>query len=231
MMSDDDRDIPTRIEELYRAELEIDPAPSAEIDAAWQRFSSALPVPMGAPPNSSGSYTAAHVGAALALGLAVGGFGGAVLTSTSAPPGAETEPFALVDAGVAEVESIEEARMETPPDAGHAAAVTTPRAPERAQEPWGADALAAERRLIDAARFALARGDAEAALRSLRTHRRRYPHGQLAEERDGIEVSALVHAGEVEEARSRAQTFARRYPSSLMLEAIQRAVASTRGAE
>lgn len=228
MMSDDDREISTRLEELYQAELEIDPAPSAEIERAWDRFSSSLPIDLGTPPGSTGSYTAAHVGAALALGLAVGGLGGVALTGTSAPRIVETAPIVVVDAGPAEIEPIiEEIRIEAPPDAGIEAPVFAPRSPERSHESLGVDALAAERRLIDAARFALARGDAEAALHSLRTHRRRHPQGRLAEERDGIEVSALIHAGENEEARARAQAFARRYPSSMMLEAVQRAAAST----
>lgn len=185
MMSDDDREIPTRLEELYRAELEIDPAPSAEIEQAWQKFSSSLPLPIGMPPGPSGGFTAAHVGAALALGLAVGGIGGVALTRTSAPRVVETAPIVVVDAGPAEIGPIEEIRIEVPLDAGVVA--IAPRALERVQEPLGVDALAAERRLIDAARFALARGNAEAALHSLRAHRRRHPQGRLAEERDGIE--------------------------------------------
>ena len=74
-------------------------------------------------------------------------------------------------------------------------------APSRVREigPTMGDArdrgLAAERKLVEMARTALGRGHTDLALAALRRHTRAYPNGQLAEERDGLLVLALVANG------------------------------------
>lgn len=83
--------------------------------------------------------------------------------------------------------------------------------------------LTAERRLIDAARAALARGAWDAALASVRTHATRYPRGALVEEREAARVQALAGAGRSDEANARAREFRDRFPDSLQRGAVQRA--------
>jgi hypothetical protein len=78
------------------------------------------------------------------------------------------------------------------------------------------DALGEERSLVDQARTALARRAPDDALTALGEHRRRFPRGQLAEERLALEVVALVAAGQGEEARTRASEFRSTYPASLL---------------
>ncbi|WP_437509511.1 hypothetical protein [Sorangium sp. So ce1099] len=74
--------------------------------------------------------------------------------------------------------------------------------------------LSDELRLIDAARAALARGDAPLALRLTAEHAARFPGGSLAIERDVLRVDALVAGGHIAEAASRACAFAARSPRS-----------------
>ncbi|XXY45998.1 hypothetical protein WME91_38950 [Sorangium sp. So ce269] len=74
--------------------------------------------------------------------------------------------------------------------------------------------LSDELRIIDAARAALARGDAPLALRLTAEHAARFPGGSLAIERDVLRVDALVAGGHMAEAASRACAFAARSPRS-----------------
>ncbi|HEY7371745.1 MAG TPA: hypothetical protein VIF57_06160 [Polyangia bacterium] len=75
------------------------------------------------------------------------------------------------------------------------------------------DALAREIPLIDAARSDLATSPAR-ALASLEAHRRQFPRGQLAAERDFLAVQALLQTSRMADAKQRAAELASRYPSS-----------------
>lgn len=86
--------------------------------------------------------------------------------------------------------------------------------------------LAAETRLVDTARAALAHGDFAAALAAATTHERRFPAGRLAEEREAILIQALAGARRGDDARARADAFRARYPSSFFLPLVERAVSS-----
>jgi len=85
--------------------------------------------------------------------------------------------------------------------------------------------LSAERQLLDRARGALRGGDPQAALGHLSDHARSFPEARLAEERLALEVVALARAGRHEHARSRAATFRRGYPNSLLTSTVTQAVA------
>jgi len=89
-----------------------------------------------------------------------------------------------------------------------------------------ASALAAERRLLDAARASLGEGEPEKALAKLEQHRARFPHGVLSEERDAMFVLALVKAGREEEARARASSFLQHGTDSLFRSAVRAAIQS-----
>jgi hypothetical protein len=83
--------------------------------------------------------------------------------------------------------------------------------------------LREERALLERARAALADDDAAGALAAVERHARRFPDGQLVEERDSLRVRALAAAGDRDEARRRADEFARRYPESLFLPSVRAA--------
>jgi len=103
---------------------------------------------------------------------------------------------------------------------------TPPQVPEQKKAvPSAHDiALADERGLLEMARTALARGQSDAALEALEGHARRFPQGQLVEEREGLAILALAAAGRGEEARRRSASFQAKYPNSLLLLAIEAAL-------
>lgn len=106
---------------------------------------------------------------------------------------------------------------------------TPPRAlpaPSRTDETRD-EALAAESRLVDTARSALAHGDFTAALDAVTNHERRFPSGRLAEEREALRIQALAGAHRDSEARTRAEAFRARYPESFFLPLVNRALMST----
>ena len=83
------------------------------------------------------------------------------------------------------------------------------------------DSLPAERALLDIARSAFGRGQSDEALAALARHEARFPPGQLAEEREALAVRSLVLGGHTSEARARAARFRKRYPTSVMLPAVE----------
>ncbi|MBK6694110.1 MAG: hypothetical protein IPG50_18175 [Myxococcales bacterium] len=73
--------------------------------------------------------------------------------------------------------------------------------------------LAAETELLSRAQGRLAR-DPQGTVALCAEHRRRYPDGALREERDVLEVDALIRAGDVEKARRAGARFLRAHPDS-----------------
>ena len=64
------------------------------------------------------------------------------------------------------------------------------------------------------------------ALEAIEGHARKFPKGQLLEERDSLWVQALVNAGKFDEARLRAAEFRASFPDSMLLPAVEAALAS-----
>ncbi|HET9956132.1 MAG TPA: hypothetical protein VFQ61_16610 [Polyangiaceae bacterium] len=88
--------------------------------------------------------------------------------------------------------------------------------PESSLKKYGA-----ERELMHRAHSAFAEGDFGATLKLLAEHARRFPRGQLAEEREALRVRSLASAGRIAEARRAAQAFADHFPRSVLLARIQ----------
>ena len=85
-----------------------------------------------------------------------------------------------------------------------------PPAPPRAAEPTTTpDALTAELSLVQRAQQALATDRAEDALDLLAEHERRFPRGQLADERRRTRIKALCAAGRREQAAAEARALGR----------------------
>ncbi len=87
------------------------------------------------------------------------------------------------------------------------------------------DDLPKEQALLDTARAALARGRPDDALAAVASHAFKFPRGRLVEDRDALAVQAHAAAGHTDEAKARAQRFRARYPKSIYLPAIDRALA------
>lgn len=85
--------------------------------------------------------------------------------------------------------------------------------PEAPPPPDSPDPLTRETELIAAARSELGAAP-RAALASLDEHRREFPGGQLAPEREFLVVDALRRLNRIGEARERALDLSRRFPSS-----------------
>ncbi|MGD0835625.1 MAG: hypothetical protein ABSB49_03155 [Polyangia bacterium] len=77
-----------------------------------------------------------------------------------------------------------------------------------------------ELQVLKPALDAVARRDFDAALAAISLHQRRFPSGQLAEEREGLRVKALVGLGRATEARSAEVAFRERFPHSTLLSQI-----------
>lgn len=73
----------------------------------------------------------------------------------------------------------------------------------------------AERTLISKATTALRASEPAAALTALAEHHRRFPRGELSEEREGLRVHALLAAGRHDDARKARARFLARFPQSI----------------
>jgi hypothetical protein len=83
-----------------------------------------------------------------------------------------------------------------------------------------APSLHAEVSLLTRAEDQLERGDAQAALRSLQEHRRRFAHSQLQPEREGLEV--LAHCQQKQaKSQAAARAYLARTPASLLVARIE----------
>ena len=80
--------------------------------------------------------------------------------------------------------------------------------------------LTEELSMVERARHALAARDPREALDALRAHRRKYPHGELAQERERLAIDALLLQGDMTAARARAREFHRDYPKGLLAPSV-----------
>ncbi len=97
--------------------------------------------------------------------------------------------------------------------AAEARAVAAAPAPAPVEAPRPNDSLAREVPLIDAGRAELATAPSR-ALAVLENHRREFPHGQLAAEREFLAVQALLQMNHTAEAKKRAEDLETHYPTS-----------------
>lgn len=93
-------------------------------------------------------------------------------------------------------------------------------APRAAEPSLAPEAVEAEVVLLRKARSALARSQPALALEPLEEHRRRFPNGMLAEERDASLIRVHCATGRGARARRDAQRFASAFPGSAYLDAL-----------
>ena len=84
-----------------------------------------------------------------------------------------------------------------------------------------AQAYAMELLVLQPALEAVARRDYATSLAAIAAHQRRFPAGQLAEEREGLRVKALLGLGRIPEAMHAGALFRERFPHSALLGQIQ----------
>jgi hypothetical protein len=78
------------------------------------------------------------------------------------------------------------------------------------------EAYAMELRVLKPAQGAVAHGDFVAALAAVAEHRRQFPSGRLAEEREALRVRALLGLGRGTEAQRAGAAFRKRFPRSAL---------------
>jgi hypothetical protein len=213
------------------------PSPEVQARVRARLAASVLAMqPGGSSPARAGSVatgSAAGKAAIAAVAFLVGGAVGAGVYAGLHPPPPPrivylpqpSVPVPSVAPAVPPVTESSEALPPSPPPEGSvtrpspsSTSSTTPSS-KKAQ-------LAAERLLLDEARAALVQGDPGRALARIETHRRTFANPILAEERDAMEVEALVKAGRTSEAKAKADAFRRRMPNSLFLPTVDSAVRS-----
>ncbi|WP_394845791.1 hypothetical protein LZC95_53275 [Pendulispora brunnea] len=227
---------------LVRAERHADGPPRGAEERAWERLERSIGGggfdeggPDGAENRVSGAMLRprkrlGRVGrvcavlAIFALGIVVGALGMHMFDAakTAAPPATQ---IVYVDRAAPSPSAVTAAPSATValeiPDEGAPQAPS----PSAAALPTSRQ-LAGERPLLDIARAALNRGEGEEALRATDRHKSRFPSGLLAEEREALSIQALLLLNRTDDAKRRAIRFQQRYPRSVLLPAIQAAVAS-----
>lgn len=116
---------------------------------------------------------------------------------------------------------IDAALRDAPPDAPpDAAPLRTVVVPHDAADLGGVDA---EAQTIVQARSALAQGRTDDALRALMSHERRFPNGQLAEERDVLLIESYLAAGRLEIVRDRIASYRHDHPTGIHADRVDAA--------
>lgn len=215
--------------DLVRSGAELYEPPAGVEERLFSRLASALPpvLPAPAPAVPAAPSALGRFGAPLSLvTLTVGLVAGALLHSGLSEPRVEVRTVTV------EVP----APAPPPPPAVVAPAPEVPRktapaavakAPPRVEAAVPDLDLARERQFIEQARSALVRGESRAATEALAAHATSFPGGRLAEERESLWIQALVRLGDFAAARERATAFKARFPNSLLLPAVEAALATT----
>jgi hypothetical protein len=89
------------------------------------------------------------------------------------------------------------------------------------RSPPAVDAEAAELRLLQRARAAVARGEFETALAHIADYQRRFPAGNLREECEALRVKSLTELGRNDQARRAAEGFREQFPRSVLRRRIE----------
>jgi hypothetical protein len=180
------------------------------------------------PAPSGGSWIARHPWVSLSAALAVGGAIGAGARGRPEVRMIPAQATVMAPAAVPASPSAPWTPVATPstsaPPPQPSPPVARPVAPPPSEN--GGQELAAESALLDIARAAIARGEADHALAAVDRHASSFPHGVLREEREALGVKALVIAGRGDDARARAARFRTKYPESLFLPALESALRS-----
>jgi hypothetical protein len=103
----------------------------------------------------------------------------------------------------------------------------TPGAAREASQTDNSGKVFDELQLLERAQKSNARGDFVAALAVTTDHERRFPTGQLCEERDVLRLRALLGLGRDSEARLVAERFRRDYPLSIVLRTLNEILAAS----
>jgi hypothetical protein len=215
--------LPPDVDALLERERIIPPLPAGQRARAMARARASLAAPIvGTTASRAAPRTRWPAAAAAALVVVVGVAAAAyeIHARRVAVPTTRPAPVAPV------VEVVGRVAAASQPAAAVADPIPTPAPVVEAPVSSSSATARAELRLLQQARFAVARGDFAAALLPIAEHTRRFKNGWLAEEREALRVKALSGLHRTEEARRAAATFRARFPRSVLLPAVSRMPAS-----
>lgn len=223
------------LDNLFEAERSYEEGPPSEARARIREgvvAALALPQAEQGPKGERALGDAGGISRArAALGMlgtfAIGaGVGAAVMHATEAPskaPAPTVSPVATLAPPASSASAI-------PPRSAEVVAPAhsrpSPSPPTAASAVDAAEAVAAERALLDAARVLLAQGEPQQALDLVERHAKSFPRGRLVEEREALAVRTLVKAGRYDEAHKRGASFEAMWPRSLAMPAVRAALES-----
>ncbi len=235
-MSEPNSPVDSRDLELLRADESPDPALRARVRS---KLTAIIPMGGGGSPGDAATApnTEARRPSAAGSAVAYGSLGMKVLTFLAGGAAGVALYASLAKAPPQQVVYIDRPVVQpvssaAPPlDESDAVLQTSPPAvkpvaPRSSTSRSHASQLSEERVILDEARAAISRGDTRQGFDSLERHRRLFPNALLAEERDALQVQALVKAARYDDARARADAFRKRAPGSLFLPMVDAAIAS-----
>lgn len=155
----------------------------------------------------------------VAVVAAGGGFaiGRSTAPQAPAPPSvSEPAPPATTATATATVQPPASSVVELPVSVPSASMSVTARPPPSPSPLPATDAFDREQSLLERARSALVRHDADAAEKALDEHDRQFPRSRHIEERDYLRIQVLRERGDTTRVRERAKAFLARYPDSML---------------
>lgn len=151
--------------------------------------------------------------------------GGALYLQSSASPKAQGDDddggVARSEAATGELDASALPATRWDSDAGPSNRKSTTTPSKRPSKALADSDPLAETKLLEDAQRAIHSKRFDAALRALRAHQKRFPHGTFGEERERLAVEALLGKGERKAANKRARHFERTYPQSVQLPRIR----------
>jgi len=219
------------LERLLEHGRTIRPAPDLVRARALARARATIAAAEAAPTDATRSPPARRYhlrfAFAAALALAAGAAGAAVGLVSQAfhppelAPVASPRAAAPVRGPAIDLATAGGPTPEPPATVAPSAAIAKRPRPARTLTPR--ESYAAELDLLQRAHAAYVGRSFSNALAIVAEHRRRFPSGRLAEEREALRVRSLAASGRTEEARRVVETFAGQFPHSVLLPRLQQA--------
>jgi hypothetical protein len=151
----------------------------------------------------------------LGVGILIGAGGQALLDSNHSPVPVAS-PTALVPLPALAAPAASDEPAPPPAEPARSSPQPSARAP--------GSTLTDERILLDRARRQLASDEPARALVFLDEHAQRFARGLLSEEREAMRINVLVQLGRTDEAKTRGEAFAARFPNSIMGSSVRAAL-------
>jgi hypothetical protein len=167
-------------------------------------------------PGNGAAQSALRKWATTAVVAAAAAGGGFVAGRVTSPPAAPPQPVVVAPppAPAASSPSAPSVEPVAPTAPSASTSATTP--PTAVPAAPGADGFDREQSLLERARSALVRHDADAAQKALDEHDRQFPRSRHAEERDYLRIQVLRERGDGARVRERAKAFLAKYPDSML---------------